>query len=124
MACAFLTARWRQGATRVMFLACAAGLIADGWLTALPTEEAPRLWTSLRDSSPDATPVLELPLGPDWDFAAIFHATMHGRRVVNGTSGYDPPHYAPLREGLRLKEPGVLAALALRLWRRSADGAH
>ena len=57
-------------------------------------------------------PVLELPLGPDYDSAATFRTIFHGHRVVNGVSGYDPAHYAPLQAGLADHDPGVLAALA------------
>ena len=36
----------------------------------------------------------------------------HRRRVVNGVSGYDPPHYLPLRVGLEGRDPATLLALA------------
>jgi hypothetical protein len=36
----------------------------------------------------------------------------HRRGTVNGVSGYDPPHYAPLQEGLNAYDPQTLLALA------------
>ena len=57
-------------------------------------------------------PILELPLGPEWDAAATYRAIWHRRRTVNGVSGYDPPHYAPLQAGLNARDPTMLSALA------------
>jgi len=56
--------------------------------------------------------IIELPLGPSWDAAATFRAVRHRRPVVNGVSGYDPPFYSPLQDGLNSYEPSVLTALA------------
>lgn len=36
----------------------------------------------------------------------------HERRVVNGVSGYNPPHYVALVSGLERRDPAVLQALA------------
>ena len=55
--------------------------------------------------------VLELPLGEERDTSAMYRAMTHGLPVVNGYSGYPPPHYLALRSGLERREPGVLAAL-------------
>jgi hypothetical protein len=41
----------------------------------------------------------------------MYRAMTHGLPVINGTSGYPPPHYLALRSGLERREPGVLAAL-------------
>jgi hypothetical protein len=38
----------------------------------------------------------------------------HHRPLVNGYSGYFPPHYAALRFGLMLRDPDVLSQLAAR----------
>jgi hypothetical protein len=57
-------------------------------------------------------PILELPVGPDWDWDPTFRAVGHRRRVMNGISGYDPPHYEALRTGLQNRDPAMLTALA------------
>ena len=89
----------------------AAAVIAEGWLTAMPMAAPPVAWTAMAGTDPKL-PLLDLPLGPRWDNAATFRITGHGRRLFNGVSGYDPPHYAPLEAGLRLRDPGMLAAMA------------
>jgi hypothetical protein len=56
--------------------------------------------------------VLELPMVDDYsDTAAMLRATENGHALVNGFSGYIPPHYALLQEGLRTFDASVLAAL-------------
>ena len=87
------------------------GLLAEGWLKAMPIAAAPAVWTSV-DGADSRLPLLELPLGPRWDNAATFRTTAHGRRVFNGVSGYDPPHYPALEAGLRARDPAMLAAIA------------
>jgi len=98
----------------VTYGACAivsAGILADGWLTKLPSLEAPHLWTSIAGA--DARlPLLELPLGPDFDNAATFRTIGHHRAVMNGVSGFDPPHYGALHVGLRSRDPEMLPAIA------------
>jgi hypothetical protein len=73
-------------------------LLADGWvrLTVVPPPPpAPADWD-------DAAAILELPAGrPELDFPAIYHGMFHGRPIVNGYSGYAPPHYIPLAHALR-----------------------
>ncbi len=41
----------------------------------------------------------------------MLRATRHGHRLVNGTSGYSPPHYDRMVTGLQEHDPTVLAAL-------------
>jgi hypothetical protein len=56
---------------------------------------------------------MELPLGePFHDVAAMYRGMSHGRPLVNGYSGYFPPHYAALRFGLDLLDDDVLTQLA------------
>jgi hypothetical protein len=39
----------------------------------------------------------ELPLGyPDFDLRAMYYSTVHWRPILNGYSGFYPPHYRPL----------------------------
>jgi hypothetical protein len=101
-----------RGIARYLLAGVAAvGILADGWLTALPLGRVPDLWTSSAGSSP-ALPLLEFPIGPRWDSRATLRATTHGHRLFNGVSGYEPAHYPPLGEGLRATEPEMLSALA------------
>ena len=128
-------ARFAMLAALCLGVAAAAGL--DRWLarrggrraavvcTALAAlvylESVPRLFPLVRVPEPTAWPghapadaaVLELPLGDgEGDARAVYESTRHGRRVVNGFSGYDPPHYALLRLALQRRDPAALAALA------------
>jgi len=97
-------AAWSRRATvrppvRSVWLAAAcAALLLDGWvrLTVVsPPPPMPADWGK-------AAAVLELPVGqPEFDFPAIYHGMRHGRPIVNGYSGYAPPHYLPLAHALR-----------------------
>lgn len=43
---------------------------------------------------PDDTVVLELPFGDQaWDLRYVYYAGLHGKRIVNGYSGYFPEGY-------------------------------
>ena len=102
----------RAGTWRVVVLAVAAiGVLADGWLTAMPMEPVPAAWSAMPGED-SRVPLLELPIGPSWDNAATLHTTSHGRPVMNGVSGYDPPHYRALVDGLRVHDPQMLEAIA------------
>lgn len=102
----------RARAVRLVLCVIASlGLLVDGWLKTMPVAAAPPVWAST-EGADSRLPLLELPLGPRWDNAATLRATAHGRRVFNGVSGYDPPHYAALEAGLRARDPGMLAALS------------
>jgi len=93
------------------FVMVAGCLLADGWVRQFPMAAAPELWPKV-ERRDQGLPVLELPLGPEWDAAATYRSIWHRRRAVNGVSGYDPPHYAPLQAGLNARDPAMLAALA------------
>jgi len=107
---------WRSDLSMrvVRYAVCAiasAGLLADGWLTSLPNRPAPTRWTEIQGTDPEL-PLLELPIGPRWDAAATLRTTAHGRRVMNGVSGYEPPHYPALQAGLLSAAPEMLEAIA------------
>jgi hypothetical protein len=89
----------------------AGGVLLDGWMTSVFTERHPTTWPVLEPAG-STQPILELPLGPNWDAAATYRSIAHRRPVVNGVSGYDPAHYLPLQEGLNDRDPEMLAALA------------
>ena len=96
---------------RMWFALIAAGMLLDGWTIGINMPDAPPQWPKVeRRDRADA--VIELPLGPSWDAAATFRAMRHRRPVVNGVSGYDPPFYAPLQDGLNSYQPSILTALA------------
>ncbi|MGE3518305.1 MAG: discoidin domain-containing protein, partial [Vicinamibacterales bacterium] len=86
----------------------AVGVLADGWirLPVAPTPEPGVVeWGR-------AEAVVELPPGdPATDFGALYRATIHGRPIVNGYSGYMPPHYLPLAHAIRDRRFSVLDEL-------------
>ena len=96
----------------IVCLLAAGGVLLDSWPRQIPMVRTPVLWPAVEPpgGAPHAT--IELPLGPAWDAAATFRAIGHRHRVVNGVSGYDPPHYGLLRQGLDARDPSVLLALA------------
>ena len=96
---------------RVWFAAIAAGILLDGWTIGIEMPDAPQQWPRVEQRGRREA-VIELPLGPLWDAAGTFRAMRHRRPVVNGVSGYDPPFYAPLQDGLNSYEPSVLTSLA------------
>jgi hypothetical protein len=54
--------------------------------------------------------VAELPIGvPDFDLRSTYYSLVHGRRVLNGYSGFFPPHYGLLALGLSdvVRQPDV-----------------
>jgi hypothetical protein len=88
----------------------AAGVLVDGWVREMPTDRPPQAWLEVERRNVEHA-LIELPLGPEYDAAATYRAVGHRRRVVNGVSGYDPPHYLPLQRGLAARDPDVLLAL-------------
>jgi hypothetical protein len=96
--------RWRRPALVLI----TAGVIADGWcrLTFTVPATGPAL---TRD---DLAAVIELLGEPDRDAVASYHSISNRRPIVNGHSGWAPPHYAPLAEALRDGDTTVLRELA------------
>jgi hypothetical protein len=100
----------RRGRSGTLLVSLAAvGLLWDGWLDRIPICGAPAD-VVLPDHGSVAA-VLELPLDEPRDTSAMYRATTHGLPVLNGYSGYPPPHYFALRSGLERGETGVLAAV-------------
>ncbi len=97
----------RRGAAIV--LVAAAGVLWDGWLAPFPIPEAPVSLALPAEASGAA--VLELPVGEEQDTSAMYRGMSHRRPVVNGYSGYRPPHYFAVRSGLLRGEADVLDAL-------------
>ena len=107
----FAKFRARQSFIAAAGVVLAALMMAEGWLGRFPMAGAPSHWPRV-ERADQSLPILELPLGPEFDGAATFRSIRHRRRVANGVSGYDPPHYAPLQAGLNARDPGMLVALA------------
>jgi hypothetical protein len=94
-------------AVRVGTTLAAIALLADGWST-IPVVGAPAPATPIE--SLRGRTVMELPVGDlGRDTAAVFRAVTGGWRVINGYSGYEPAHYAALREASRAEDPGLFA---------------
>jgi hypothetical protein len=92
----------------------AIGVLADTWMVQMPVAGTPKSFEAL--SCPGAAgsgPMIELPLGQTYpDVAAMYRQMSHHRPLLNGFSGYFPPHYAALRTSLALRDPDVLTQLA------------
>ena len=77
---------------KALAAAAIAGIIADGWIAHVNLLAPPTLWPV--PAAYEFGPVLELPLSVDYsDFVAMYRGTLHGHPVVNGQSGFFPPHY-------------------------------
>jgi hypothetical protein len=98
--------------TRLATAAVALGILADGWPVPLELHDPPAAFVPASAVAPRAS-VLELPAGTTIpDVGALYRSISHGRPVVNGYSGYMPPHYHPLMLGLALHDQGVIDVLA------------
>lgn len=88
----------------------AAGIVAESWVQ-LPIHVPPQPLEMPAGLPHDAV-ILELPVGFVEDFAAMYHSIHHGRRLVNGTSGFDPPHYVMFRVAMDEQRYEALDAIA------------
>jgi hypothetical protein len=110
----FSRLRLERSALRVAATAAAMSVtVAEIWMPTMPLAAAPARIPALERAGTAGVPVLELPVGsPQSDLAALARIPMHHRPVINGYSGYAPPHQAILRVGLTLDDSDVLAELA------------
>jgi hypothetical protein len=89
---------------------CLVGLALDGWMQPVPSGTPPPRAIL---PPPAEAPVLELPADDARvNVAAMYRAMDHGRPIVNGYSGYVPPHYAILSLALRRGDSSPLGYLA------------
>ena len=96
----------------IVFTATAIGMLLDAWTWGFLMVPAQPSRLVLERPGP-AQAIVELPIGEGTaDAWATFRSMGHRRRVANGVSGYDPPHYLPLVEGLLTMDRGMLEALA------------
>jgi hypothetical protein len=107
-------ARLVPGSARWRVVACAGaltGVLIDGWPNEFRMAAVPES-LSVVERRDRSNPIIELPLNLDVDSGAMFRTMIHGRHVVNGTSGYEPPAYPILRQGIDTRDPAMLRALA------------
>jgi hypothetical protein len=81
-------------------------IAAEGWFAV----DTPRVPTppALDVGVPRGALVLDLPMNADYgDARAQYLAVLGEYRVVNGYSGYSPPHHAPLSQALLRRSPQV-----------------
>ena len=65
-----------------------------------PPGIAPAVYRTVAELDGSAV-LLEMPLGdPDWDVRAVYYASSHWKPLVNGYSGFFPPHYGGLISAL------------------------
>lgn len=87
------------------------GIVAEGWMRGLPLPITPQ--TAFEVPAGESAAMMELPLGDVWrDTVAMYRATRHRLRGVNGYNGYEPAYYQVLRRALAERDPTVLDALA------------
>lgn len=95
-----------------LVLIVAVGILADGWIRALPLPAVPQSAFHIPPGERSAA-VMELPLGDVWrDTAAMYRVTMHGIPAVNGYNGYEPSYYQALRRALDQRDQTILDELA------------
>ena len=95
---------------RVLVAACVVVMLAEGWAT-VPGDPVNPL-PAVMPVNTAAGPVLELPFERvDQNSVAVLRAVTAGYRAVNGYSGFEPPHFAPLRFGIHLRDSAVVDEL-------------
>jgi hypothetical protein len=103
----------RRAARALFIVVVASGLMADGWLEPMPLVTPPGR-QALAAVPADAA-ILELP--PDEkivNLTAMYRAFFHGRPLVNGYSGYFPPHFTILMQAVRRGDASPILELARR----------
>jgi hypothetical protein len=95
---------------RLLTATISAGILVEAWVH-IAVIRAPRTGWKYTELLPDV-PVLEQPLGNVLvDCVALYHSVFHRHALINGYSGYQPPHYAPLKVGLERGESDVIAEI-------------
>jgi hypothetical protein len=109
-ALAFNRFRLEGRSRRALAIALMAGILADTWMRDLPLPALPDSWPPARADGFVA--VLELPIGGTFaDLAATYRVTGHGHPIVNGNSGFEPPHYFTVRTAFEERDPTALDGL-------------
>lgn len=86
-------------------------VLAEGWIV-MPVVRTPAPLNVPALQAPH-TAILELPMDMTYhaQTRALLDAIAHGRPTVNGFSGYEPPHFPPLRHGLMTRDAAVIDAV-------------
>jgi hypothetical protein len=111
--CAFasLTGRISRRARRMLATAATILILVESWPAGALAAPPRRIDALSRGEIAD--PVVELPLGlVERDIAALYRSMDHRRPIVNGYSGFFPPHYVILEVALRDDDLDALAELA------------
>jgi hypothetical protein len=96
---------------RWLSVVVAVTILAEGWIPSFPIAPL-TLLESVRPGGATSAAVLEVPMtDPYTDLAAMLRGMTHAHPVVNGFSGYEPPHYPPLYEALESGDPAAFAGL-------------
>jgi hypothetical protein len=86
------------------------GVVADGWIQALPLMDLPPRFAPLESIQEGA--VVELPVGDvGGDIAALYRSMYHRRPTVNGYSGFVPTHYRVLPIAINADGTGAFDAM-------------
>jgi hypothetical protein len=99
--------RWSRAIAALMIV----GLLVDGWTESLPLIPPPGRLTLT--GVPQNAAILELP--PDDRLLSLYamnRALSHHHPLVNGYSGYVPPHYQVLGLSIRRDDPTAIIELA------------
>jgi hypothetical protein len=96
----------------ISFLAVSGLILAEGWIPLPVVRLPPPIHVPERAISAGAY-ILELPVeyGFESNTRALFHATQHGRPIVNGFSGYEATSYYILKLAFAEADPTALAAV-------------
>jgi prepilin-type processing-associated H-X9-DG protein len=89
----------RPAARVVAAAGLAMGVMAESWIVPLPMLAAPKP-LEIPHGVPHDAAIMEWPPGVYEDAAAMHRSTHHRRPIVNGLSGYVPPHYGALNAAL------------------------
>jgi hypothetical protein len=106
-----LTSTAARRTRQALALLAGALVIVEGW-PSISMASVPAAMPNLARLNADGA-VLELPIGiTERDIAAVYRSMTHDRPLVNGYSGYVPPHYLVLRAALQREDVDTFAELA------------
>jgi hypothetical protein len=93
-------------------IAFAAAIALDGWVPAMRMTVAAAPLTLPADAAAAPAAIVELPIGNTVaEAAALLRSIGHQQPLVNGFSGYSPPHYFALREAFAARDGRVVETL-------------